>query len=390
VKKKKTAAKADSDDDAELVAKAITKKKKKELKDPLPSEGATAPAKEGKKKKLKRQLPAEEETPAAAPISKKKKERKQEVVSKIEETPVALPISKKKKKRKLESGSTLEDRSEMPAEPGKKKKKARLNAEAPPKAEERTGSAANDRNNPFKVFVGGLAWAIKEATVRADFEECGPITRLDMPLNDEGRPSGNAFIYYKAEEGVLKALEYDKVEYHGRLLKVRRAVQQNGAKEGDKGKGKGKSKGDEKGNTKGKSKGGEVVEGASAPRKNDQTTVFVGGLPYDVSQDTLWRDFEECGKLDAVRMVKNAEGAFKGIAFIVFKDEDGVKKALEFDGDDYAGRKLRVTRAGEKPEKKGKGDAGKGKGKGKKGKGVCYKFKEGNCPHGDSCIFAHE
>lgn len=249
-----------------------------------------------------------------------------------------------------------------------------------------------DRANPLKVFVGGLPWSIEEATVRADFEECGPIERFDMPLNGEGRPSGNAFIYYKTEEGLTKALEYDGEDYHGRPLKVRRAERQNKGK-GDKDKGKGKGK-DGKGKGKeGKGKNGKDGEGGGA-RRNDQNTVFVGGLSYDTPQDQIWRDFEECGKVEAVRMVNNEVGGFKGIAFVVYKDEESVKKALEYDGEDYGGRKLRVHKAGEKPEqgaKGGKGGKGKGdKGKGKKGTGVCYKFKQGTCPHGDQCIFRHE
>jgi len=243
-----------------------------------------------------------------------------------------------------------------------------------------------DHMNPLKVFVGGLPWAIAEETVRRDFEECGPIERFDMPLNSEGRPSGNAYVYYKTEAGVEKALEYDGTEYSGRTLKVKRAERQN--KEGQDSRGA-DSKGD-------KSK---VI--AISKARDDETTVFVGGLSYDTEQETLTKDFGECGEIKTIRMLKNDEGAFKGIAFIVFKDESGVKEALKYDGDQYGGRTLRVSRAssngkgkdGKGKDGKGKDSKGKGKGKdgkGKKGKGICYKFKEGSCPFGDRCIFAHE
>merc|ERR1719414_1408488 len=74
-------------------------------------------------------------------------------------------------------------------------------------------------------------------------------------------------------------------------------------------------------------------------------------------------------------MPMNDEGRPKGIAFISFSDKESVKKALKFNGEEYAGRTLVVRKAGDRGEKgdkgKGKGkDGGKdGKGKGKKGKG---------------------
>lgn len=207
----------------------------------------------------------------------------------------------------------------------------------------------------MKVFVGSLPFSISESKVRADFAECGEVERFDMPLNDQGKPSGNAYIYFKSEAGVLAALEYHGTEYEGRTIKVMRAVRQRDPNS----KGKGK-------HAKGK---------ADAPResraRNDQTTVFVGGLESDMKKETLQKDFGECGEIDAIRMVMTPEGAFKGIAFIVFKDESGVKEALKYNGDQYGNRTIKVSRAGEKSKSKDKGDAGKGKGKGK-GKGLKY------------------
>merc|ERR1711920_1134629 len=100
-------------------------------------------------------------------------------------------------------------------------------------------------------------------------------------------------------------------------------------------------------------------------------TVFVGGLPFSASEETVKKDFEECGPIEKMNMPKNEEGKPKGIAFITFKTADGVTAALKYDGDDYGGRTLKVNKAGQKGDKgKGKGDKGKGdKGKGEKGKG---------------------
>jgi len=170
-------------------------------------------------------------------------------------------------------------------------------------------------------------------------------------------------ITYATQEGVDKALKFNNTDYGGRYLRVNKA--------GEGGKGKGE-KGD-KGKGKGKGKDGKGGKGD----RNDELTVFVGGLSYSVTEETFKKDFAECGEIASIRFPLNDEGTSKGFAFVEYKDEEGMKKAMEFNETEYAGRWLSVKKAGDKAEKgKGKGkdgkdggkDKGKGKGKGKKGK----------------------
>merc|ERR1711972_1136079 len=124
--------------------------------------------------------------------------------------------------------------------------------------------------NEMTVFVGGIPFSFTEDVLRKDFSECGEIEKMNVPMNEEGKPRGIAFITYKSKEGVDAALKFDGDEYGGRTLKVNVA----GAK-GDKGKGKGKEKGE-----KGKGKGNKELE------------VFVGGLPFETEEAVLKKDFE--------------------------------------------------------------------------------------------------
>jgi RNA recognition motif-containing protein len=97
-------------------------------------------------------------------------------------------------------------------------------------------------NKEFEVFVGGLPFSATEETFKKDFEECGEIVNLRMPLNDEGKPRGIAFVEYKDKEACDKALKFNETEYGGRTLNVRMSGD-GGGKDGkgkDKGKGKGK------------------------------------------------------------------------------------------------------------------------------------------------------
>merc|ERR1712048_523942 len=105
-------------------------------------------------------------------------------------------------------------------------------------------------NKEFEVFVGGLPFSSTEEALKEKFAECGEIANFRMPLNDEGKPRGIAFIEFKDKDSCEKALKLHESEMDGRWLSVKMAGE-GGGKDG-KSKGKdGKSKGKGK---KGKSK----------------------------------------------------------------------------------------------------------------------------------------
>merc|ERR1719223_2733248 len=115
---------------------------------------------------------------------------------------------------------------------------------------------------------------------------------------------------------------------------------------------------------KGKSKGSKGKDGG------DVNTVFVRGLPFAATEESLNKDFAECGEIVTLRMPLNEEGTCKGFCFIKYADKEGMDKALKFNETDYGGRMIYCSDAANKPEGKGKGKDGKdGKGKGKDGKG---------------------
>merc|ERR1712032_150326 len=101
-------------------------------------------------------------------------------------------------------------------------------------------------------------------------------------------------------------------------------------------------------------------ETAAESVEAENLTVFVGGIPWSCSEETLKKDFSECGEIVKLNMPMNEEGKPKGIAFITYKTKAGVEGALKFDGDDYGGRTLKVNLANQG----GKGKSAKGQGKG--------------------------
>jgi len=100
---------------------------------------------------------------------------------------------------------------------------------------------------------------------------------------------------------------------------------------------------------------------------NKEFEVFVGGLPFSATEETVKKDFAECGKIVAFRLPLNDEGNARGIAFIEYADKESCDKALKFHDTEYGGRWLSVRMSGDTSGKdgKGKGKDGKGKDKGK-------------------------
>ena len=59
------------------------------------------------------------------------------------------------------------------------------------------GKDGGKGNKVFDCFVRGLPFSATEATVKKDFEECGEIVSVNVPLNDEGNAHGVACINFK-------------------------------------------------------------------------------------------------------------------------------------------------------------------------------------------------
>ncbi|CAK0808826.1 unnamed protein product, partial [Prorocentrum cordatum] len=90
--------------------------------------------------------------------------------------------------------------------------------------------------------------------------------------------------------------------------------------------------------------------------------VFVAGIPWKIDEEVLKRDFEECGAVEDIFLLRDHEGNSKGRAFITFRDSAAVEAALKFDNTPYGGRTIFVKVANEKKKgtPAGKADAAKG------------------------------
>jgi len=104
--------------------------------------------------------------------------------------------------------------------------------------------------------------------------------------------------------------------------------------------------------------------------------LFVGGLPYSVTNTQLEEIFAQNGKVTSCNIITDKySGQSKGFGFVDMDDDSEADKAIEkLNGTEIGGRKIIVNVARPMEERSPRNfdrgrsfDAGRGKGRGRKG-----------------------
>jgi len=104
---------------------------------------------------------------------------------------------------------------------------------------------------------------------------------------------------------------------------------------------------------------------AGLKKKDALCTVFVGGIPWSMTEEELRSEFESCGDIYDLNMIINRDnGLPKGIAFVTFDNRVALNAALLLDGKVLGNRTLKVYEVDDYRPREG---GGKGEGKGKSG-----------------------
>ena len=88
--------------------------------------------------------------------------------------------------------------------------------------------------------------------------------------------------------------------------------------------------------------------------------LYVGNLPYSTGETELQELFSKAGKVESVRVMRDAAtGRARGFAFVEMStDDEAQKAATEFNQYQLGGRALTVNEARPKPEGGGGGGYG--------------------------------
>ncbi|CAL4928168.1 unnamed protein product [Urochloa decumbens] len=122
----------------------------------------------------------------------------------------------------------------------------------------------------------------------------------------------------------------------------------------------------------------------------DSAYVFVGGVPFDLTEGDLLAIFSQYGEVVDVNLVRDkGTGKSKGFAFLAYEDQRSTILAVDnLNGAKVLGRIIRVDHVS-KYKKKEEEDEEERQQK-REANGVCYAFQKGECNRGASCRYSHD
>nr|ART36498.1 C847 [uncultured bacterium] len=79
------------------------------------------------------------------------------------------------------------------------------------------------------------------------------------------------------------------------------------------------------------------------------TSIYVGNLPFSVSEDELRTLFEQHGAVHSVKLINDREtGRPRGFAFVEMDPSEAAAAIQQLNGADMGGRALRINEAQER------------------------------------------
>ena len=99
--------------------------------------------------------------------------------------------------------------------------------------------------------------------------------------------------------------------------------------------------------------------------------LYVGNLPYSVTESSLSEMFSECGTVESAKIITDRDsGRSKGFGFVeMSSDEEAASAIAKFDGQEHDGRPMKVNEAKPMAPRSGGGGGGDRGGRGGGGGG---------------------
>jgi len=323
---KKAAKVESSDDDDSSEDEKPTKKQT-----PAPATKKETPVAKKETPVAKKEAPAKKETPAAKkPVeessdsSDSEEEKTVKAPAKAQQTKKEQPKNKKPVEKKEESSeeSSEDEETNGNAEVNKKRKieeNGVTNKNDDEDGDELKIKKPKTEEASSRIYVGNLSFDINEEGIRAAFKDIGEITLIDwMEDKRTGKFRGAGFLTFKDPETANKSLALNGTELLGRQMKIELSKPNNRA--------------------------GDRPRGETPTKPAEPTnTIFLGNLPFDVTEDDIHALFKESGTVKDIRWLNDKNtGEFKGCGFVEFEEDTSSDKAVVLNGTDLKGRSIRV------------------------------------------------
>lgn len=196
-----------------------------------------------------------------------------------------------------------------------------------------TGSPTKGETGPsYEAFVKNLAFSVGEDEIKKFFEKCGTVERVNVLKNFQtGRSKGVAFVRFTDEGALQKALGLSGQDFEGRAIYVEKTIPKDERPTGG-------------------NRAGGFKKNTQNERDPDSTSVFVGNLSYQTSEDNLRQLFSSCGAIKEVRIATDPSGGSRGFAHVDFESPESVEQAVEKSGLEVDGRNIRVDYSNKRRE----------------------------------------
>lgn len=190
-------------------------------------------------------------------------------------------------------------------EPPGYRKNQQGSTEAPRQTQD---TSQEQRKEDNSVFISNLAFNLEdpEGKLRAIFQSCGTIQQVRCVFTPKGAFKGYCYVQFEDRLAVSEALKLDRQEVNGRPMFVSPCVDKN------------------------KNPDFKVFKYNTSLEKHK---IFISGLPYSCTKETLEELCKGHGTIKAIRIVTNRSGKPKGLAYVEFENEAQASQAvLKMDG----------------------------------------------------------
>lgn len=193
------------------------------------------------------------------------------------------------------------------------------------------------------VFVGRLAWSIDESRLAQEFAQFGSIQSTKV-IKDRmtGRSKGFGYVEYSSPAEAQAALAMSGTEIEGMAVnvdisqpRVERAPRQYQSAQGG-------------------AAGGYQAprEPRTYPKSEPSTTVFIGNLSFQASEQDIASTFAQCGPINQIRLPRYHDtGKMKGYAYLEFQDLESATKCINLSDVTIAGRPVRLDYSQPRPDR---------------------------------------
>jgi nucleolin len=186
------------------------------------------------------------------------------------------------------------------------------------------------------IFVGRLAWAIDEPRLAEEFAQFGSITSTKV-IRDRmtGRSKGFGYVEYSKPEEAQAALAMSGKEIEGFNINVDMSQPRQTSYGGDRGAGNANGGSGREYNA--------PRERREYPKSEPSSTVFVGNLSFQATEQDIQEAFSGCGAINQIRLPKYHDtGKMKGYAYVEFDDIEAAKACVNMQSATIAGRSVRL------------------------------------------------